>query len=459
MMQYAIRKVVSLLGQSESKFPIKVIFANGNTYQNLPGDPEVTIVFKSRTAELRSFIFNYVGFVEAYHDCEIDIEGEDALRKLIRMSYEVSYKYKKKKGFQIPNPLIAVRDIFLEHRYNNKHYLQAKKNLYHHYNMPAEFFHLMNGELYGYTEGYYETGEEKQDEAQYKKYDYMCRKLCLKRGDKVIEVGSAWGSMSMIMAKKYGADVVNYGLVDEQNRIMRERIKDKGLEDKIKIEVRDHRELKYERERYDKYVSLGVFEHAGKDCQEEWIEAIAACLKPGGIGVMTFTGRMGEDKLMDYIIEKYIWFGCYLPSLASVLKLLEKYELNIVDIEESRFQYADTMQVMLDHVLKNWPKINEIDPTLFNEQFKRIWTLYYTGSIESFRTEGNTNHAFQVVFVKGRGDVYPRTRNFLYEKPYELREIADYAVPFTKEGPMSAAVPPSSIEFLTPEERSAAVDV
>ncbi len=445
MIRYAIRTAIRLLGESDSKFPIKVVFANSSTYQNLPGSPQITIVFNTKAAEWRTVIFQYVGFMESYYNEQIDIEGDDALAKLIHMSYESSAKIKQQ--HQLVNPLMQLRDMLLEHRNNNKRYLQEKKNLYHHYNMPAEFFHLMNGELYGYTEGLYETGKESQNEAQFKKYEYMCRKMCLKPGDKVIEVGSAWGSMAMIMAKKFGAEVVNYGIVEEQNRIMRQRIKDKGLEDKIKVVSRDARELKNEREKYDKYVSLGVFEHAGKDCQEEWVEAIAACLKPGGIGVLTMTGRM-EHRLTDYLIAKYVWFGCYLPSLSNVLKLLEKYDLNVVDIENSRFHYADTMQVMLGKMLEHWPEIQAINPNLFTEKFKRVWTMYYTGSIATFRAEAQNLQAFQLVFVKGRKDVYPRTRDFLYNKPYDASEIAEYAVPFQKEGPYSATATLSSIEFI-----------
>jgi cyclopropane-fatty-acyl-phospholipid synthase len=444
MKRFVIRKAISMLGRGESKYPVKVVFANGTTYQNLPGTPEVTLVFKTSLAEWRSIIFNYVGFMESYRDSLLDIEGDNALAKLIRMSYELSAtRGTHREAF---NPTVKLRDMLLEHRQNNRRYLQEKKNLYHHYNMPAEFFHYMTGELYGYTEGLYETGLESQDEAQFKKYDYMCRKLCLKPGDKVIEVGSAWGTLSMLMAKKYGAEVVNYGIVAEQNRIMHQRLKDKGLEDQVKIVVRDHRELVNERERYDKYVSLGVYEHAGKDCQEDWIKSIAACLKPGGIGVLTMTGRM-EHRLIDYLIAKYVWFGCYLPSLANVLKLMEKYDLNLVDLENSRFHYADTMQVMLDHMLMHWPQIQAIDSKLFDEKFKRIWMMYYTGSIEAFHAPRQTLQAFQLVFVKGRKDVYPRTRDFLYNQPYDLKEIADYAVPFRQRGPMSGEAPPSSIEF------------
>ena len=440
MVRYFIRKAFAAYVSTRSKFPIKVIFSDGSEYQNNEDAPEITIIFKKRRAEWRAFIFHYVGFMESYRECDIDIEGKDALRKLIQMSYELPSNTKL---ILSTNPINWLRQQMLEWRQNNTDPRQTRINLERHYNMPAEFFHLMTGELYGYTEGYYETGFETQDEAQFKKYDYICRKLCLRAGQKVIEVGSAWGTMSMLMAKKYGAQVVNFGIISEQNRVMRERLRERGLEGNIEIQDRDARELIQDREQFDRYVSLGVYEHAGKDCQREWIESIAACLKPGGIGVMSMTTQM-KPQLIDYLVGKYIWHGCYLPYLSEVLHLLADHDLNIVDLENVRFQYADTMEVMLSKLIEHWPQVQAIDPILFDERFKRIWMLYYLASIATLRAEGRNLQAVHLVFVKGRADVYPRTRNFLYEKPYDLNEIADYAVPL--KGTLSRILSPITVE-------------
>jgi cyclopropane-fatty-acyl-phospholipid synthase len=429
MFHFAIRKAIALFEKSESKFPIKIVFANGKSYQDMPGETEITIVFKKRRAEWRTILLNYIGFVEAYRLGQIDIDGQDALRKLLRMSFEMHHSPADKTF----NPVAAMFKSRQERKLNNRSYLQEKKNLYAHYNMPAEFFHYMNGELYGYTEGYYETGTETQNEAQFKKYDYMCRKLMLKPGDKVVEVGSAWGTMALMMAKKYGANVVNYGLVDEQNRVMQERVLYMGLQDKVRIEQRDCRELGHEKERYDKYVSLGVLEHAGKDCVEDWIKNIAEALKPGGIGVITNVGHMNRY-YTDFIIGKYIWRGCYFPKMGDVLEYFEKYDLHLVDLEDTHFLYADTMEVMLAKMHEHWDKIHAINPKIFDDRFKRIWTLYYLGSIEGFRSKHSPLQTFQYTFVKGRGDVYPRTREFLYNKPFDTSDMHEYEVPLGQDG-------------------------
>src|SRR5262249_38928202 len=157
------------LPKSTSRYPMKVVFADGSSFQPVPGEPEVTMIFRTNGAEWRTLFFNYIGFCEAYRNGTIDLEGDDALRKLVRMNYDVPEKYK------MMNPVIALMQRIQAWWLNNKDRVVEVDNLYRHYNLPSEFFHLMIGELYGYTEGYYEDGNETQNEAQFKKYDYMCR--------------------------------------------------------------------------------------------------------------------------------------------------------------------------------------------------------------------------------------------------------------------------------------------
>ncbi|MEK7509088.1 MAG: class I SAM-dependent methyltransferase [Patescibacteria group bacterium] len=453
MKRFIIQKAFSSLVASDSKYPTKVVFSNGSTYQNLPGAPHIEVHFKTNWGEWRTLLLNYIGFIEAYRLGEVDIYGPDgdkeALRKLLRMAYELH----KSPLERVINPVAWVFKRWQEWRLNNRNYLQEKRNLYAHYNMPAEFFHYMNGELYGYTEGYYETGNETQNEAQFKKYDYICRKLRLKPGDNVVEVGTAWGTMALMMAKKYGANVVNYGLVDEQNRILMERTIHMGLQDKIKNEQRDCRELGHEKACYDKYVSLGVLEHAGKDCVEDWIKNISEALRPGGIGVITNVGHYNRY-YTDFLIGKYIWRGCFFPNMGDIMRYFEKYDLHVVDLEDTHFLYADTMEVMLSKMLEHWKKIQKINPKIFDEKFRRIWMMYYLGSIEGFRSKGSALQTFQYTFVKGRDDVYPRTREFLYEKPFDTSNMREYEVPLDQDGfpEFRDRVPPADVETHLPFE-------
>jgi len=196
-------------------------------------------------------LLGYVGFFEAYFQGKIDIVGARALQALIRMAYTSRYDY-------VSNPLIFVMRKLIELRDNNHAFLQAKINARRHYGLPYEFFRYLLGEDCLYAEGYWDDGIASLAEAQRRRCDYICRKLRLEPGNKLVEVGSAWGYLSLLAAEKYGASVVNYGLLPEQNVIMQRRIEERNLSGLVRIVEKDHRELAKEPNSYDRYVSVGV---------------------------------------------------------------------------------------------------------------------------------------------------------------------------------------------------------
>jgi cyclopropane-fatty-acyl-phospholipid synthase len=410
--KFLTKQVFNYMSRANSNVPIRVVFPDGEEYITSAGTPRVTVIFKTKSVLRRSILLDQIGLIEGYRKGDIDIVGRDGLNKLIKIAYAAS----PDKSSHIKNPISKTIQVWHQFRTNNRSRKQAKINAEHHYGLPAEFFHLYLGDTYGYTEGYYENGDETLDKSQHKKFDYVCRKLLLKPGDKLVEVGAGWGYMSVLAAEKYGADVVNYGLVEEQNRIMQQSIDEKGLNDKVKIVVKDHRELLNESETYDKYVSIGVYEHAGLNCQEDWIKSIATCLKPGGIGVISTLCHMNRQRT-NYIIDKYVFPGGNMPSLADTVKYMENNGLTILDMESMRSHYLRALQDWYKLFVKNWPKIQQLNPQLFNEEFKRTWSVYLLGSIEGFNMEKERLNIFHIVFTKGRDlNNYPHNRKFLYEK-------------------------------------------
>ena len=253
---------------------LRVVFADRSAWQSRQGAPEVTITFRTQSAERRTVLLGYVGFFEAYFDGDVDIDGDRPVGRLMRMAFAGAYRYRA-------NPLLLAKRRYLEWRSGNRDFARANANARHHYGMPFEYFRLVLGDDCLYAEGYWAEGATTLAEAQQRRCDYICRKLMLRPGDRLVEVGSGWGSMTMLAAEKYGADVVNYGLVPEQNRVMQERIEQRGLTGRVRIVERDHRDLMQEPVAYDRYLSVGVYEHAGFACQPLWIESIATALKPG----------------------------------------------------------------------------------------------------------------------------------------------------------------------------------
>ena len=167
---------------------------------------------------------------------------------------------------------------------------------------------------------------------------------------------------------------------------------------------------------FDKVVSIGCLEHAGRDQLAELIRAHARYLKKGGIGLIHFIGHVGHIET-DYFIRKHVFPGGWIPSLADVIVEMEKAGLEVLDIENLRRHYALTLDAWAERFDRNWEKIRALDEQRFDERFRRIWRVYLYGCAEMFRSPVGRTHLFQIVFSKGNVSVtsYPMTRDFLYE--------------------------------------------
>lgn len=400
MLHAILREIFKRIARGQSAV-IEVVLADGSTFRSGDGAPEARIVFKTARAEWRSLVLGYVGFFEAYFDSEIDIVGTRAVSALMRMAYRSSYRYKA-------NPLLEVLRRYLEWHDDNRDFAKARANARRHYGLPHAFFELLLGEDCLYAEGYWPEGTTTLAEAGRQRCDYICRKLQLKPGDRLVEVGSGWGYMAMHAAENYGVEVVNYGLVPEQNRVMQARIQARNLTDRVRIVERDHRALRDEPETYDRYVSVGIYEHAGKNCQRDWIEGIAAALRPGGIGLISTTAYM-KDVPTEYLTIKYIFPGGSVPSLPRTLEWLEASGLHVVAVEELGAHYQRSAEAWLANFEARWPEMQAIDPALFTEHFRRTWTYYLSGVVENFRSDLNLHH---ITFTKGKVQRDPPSAGF-----------------------------------------------
>ncbi|PIW97121.1 hypothetical protein COZ82_01315 [Candidatus Kaiserbacteria bacterium CG_4_8_14_3_um_filter_38_9] len=407
--RYLVKRGVAKIFEN-SDVAVKILFSDGSVYVNHPskdGDIyDVTVHFKHPKAERWFALMGGVGFGEAYHQGLIDVNENDleALIDVVRSKFI---------SIQKPPLLVRIRRFVYEWRVNNKDISQAKRNAIFHYNYPAEFYRLIQGDTYGYVEGYWQTGHETLDQSMHNRFDYMCRKLHLKPGLKVAEVGSGWGYMTNLMARDYGVTVDTYGIVEGQNKTLLAMASQWGVQDKVTLLEEDHRNLKQRPCTYDRYVSLGVFEHAGKDCQEDWMDSIATSLKEGGIGllsVMTYS----SERYTDFMTTKYIFPGGNIPSIGKVIDMLEARGLYVLDLENARHHYALAAQEWKKNFQKNWSKIQALNPELFNERFRRTWFLYLMGAGTAFESPQSNLSIQQIVFSKGRKHTYPTTRDFLY---------------------------------------------
>ncbi len=400
------------------RYDLEVRWADGSRSRYFPpsGSADVTIVFRTRRAERRALVHFYQGLFEGYVEGEVDLLGERPIVKLAEMGHEaLGARYAKGPlaRLLLRNPVVTVRQILQEWRQNNRDLRRARENAIYHYGLDPRFFECLLGRTVGYSEGYWPEGTDGLDRAKVQNYAYICRKLRLRPGLEVVEVGAGWGYMPLLMRKKYGCNVTVYNPVPRQNAYMRERFDAWDCRD-IRILDRDHRELVQEPERYDRYVSIGVYEHVGKDGYADWIRSIAVALKPGGIGVLSSTFKMVRE-MTEFLTLKYIFPGGHLPSLPLTLRMMDRFGLTVVEMENLWPHYQKTVACWLDNLERHWEDIRALDPDTFDERFRRIWTLYLSGTVETFESGLDL---FHIVFVKGRSaDLYPTTRDWLYAKP------------------------------------------
>ena len=382
-----------------------VTLPGGRQFANQDGEPEFRLVFRNDRALRRVAAYGHIGLLESYFDGDMDVEGSLALALAAGMVG----------GMDGVTPLVRLRNRWHEWRFSNASWPQAKANARFHYALGHDFYRLWLDEaLMMYTCGYWREGTRTVEEAQRNKVEHVCRKLRISPGESVIDVGSGFGGFMFHAEQYHGAKVTGLNNTTEQVEWLRGEIGRRRLEGSLDVVEADFRDVRRE---YDKVVSIGTLEHAGRDQLAEVVRAHAAFLKPGGLGMLHFIGHVGRRDT-EYYIREHVFPGGWIPSLADVIVEMENAGLEVVDIENLRRHYALTLDAWAERFDRNWPRIQALDPKRFDERFRRIWRVYLYGCAEMFRSERGRTHLFQIVFAKGNvtHQTYPMSRTFLYEE-------------------------------------------
>jgi cyclopropane-fatty-acyl-phospholipid synthase len=386
-----------------TSIPFAARFAGGGEYHSREARPEFTLVFRKTRAYSRIAALGHVGLLEAYFDGEIDIEGSVA--KCMAAGMEA--------GMDQPKPMVALLNWWHEFLYSNSSWIRSRSNAEFHYAHNPEFYRLwLDDPLMLYTCAYWNEGTRTLEEAQRAKLDHVARKLLLKPGEDVLDIGSGFGGFIFHAHERYGTKVTGYNPTRPQVEMVRREIERKRIGHSVRV-ADDYRDIDRE---FDKLASIGSLEHAGRDHLAEVIRRHARFLKPGGLGLIHFIGHVGRFET-DYFIRKYVFPGGWIPSLADTIVEMERAGLEVLDIENLRRHYALTLDVWAERFDRNWERIHALDPKNFDERFRRIWRVYLYGCAERFRSPAGKLHLFQIVFSKGNTTTYPMSRGFLYEPP------------------------------------------
>ena len=409
-MRSIVEKALRRAGE-KSSISFAARFAGGGEYRSRDGAaPAFTLVFHNSRAYRRIVAFGHVGMMEAYVDGDLDVEGSLAAALAAGMEG----------GLDQPRILTAVRNWWHEFMFANASARQSKKNAEFHYALSPEFYKLwLDDPLMLYTCAYWKDGVRTLEEAQRAKCDHVARKLLLKPGEEVVDVGSGFGGFMLHAHENYGVKVTAINTTGSQAEHARREIERRRLGASLQM----HGDFRDAPREFDKVASIGCLEHAGRGQLADVIRAHARFLKKGGLGLIHFIGHVGHFQT-DFFIRKYVFPGGWIPSLADVVVEMEKAGLEVLDVENLRRHYALTLDVWAERFDRNWERIRALDPQRFDERFRRIWRLYLYGCAEMFRAPNGRTHLFQIVFSKvnvSRSD-YPMGRDFLYEAPYRDKD-------------------------------------
>jgi cyclopropane-fatty-acyl-phospholipid synthase len=393
----------SLQARSGASFAVEL--PDGSRYRSGPAEPAFTVIFRSDAAMLQAFTRGHLGLLESYFDQSIDVEGDLGVALAAGMLSGLDMR---------ASTLITAENGLHELRHSNRSLAQAKANARAHYGLGAAFYRLwLDDPLMMYTCGYWPEGTQTLEQAQQNKIDHVCRKIRLARGETFVDIGCGFGGFLFRAWETLGALGTGLNTTTEQVDWLCGEIAHRGLGESIQVREADFREVDAQ---YDKVVSIGVLEHAGRDQLAQVIRAHAGFLKPGGLGMLHFIGHVGPRET-DLFIRKHVFPGGWIPALSEVIVEMERCGLEVVDIENLRRHYAPTLDAWAERFEAHWPAIHALDPQRFDERFYRVWRTYLVGCAEMFRSPVGYTHLFQIVFSKGNitRTGYPMSRSHLYE--------------------------------------------
>ena len=297
---------------------------------------------------------------------------------------------------------------------------RSRRNVAHHYDLRDELYEFFLDDDKQYSCAYFTDPANSLDQAQADKKAHIAAKLALEPGQRVLDIGCGWGGMALYLHKVAGVDVLGITLSEHQLKIARQRAAAAGVSDQVRFELIDYRHLD---ERFDRIVSVGMFEHVGRKHYGEFFAKCRELLKPDGVMLLHTIGLLGEPAGgPDPFTDKYIFPGYHLPSLSEIVTASERARLIASDVEMLRLHYAYTLRHWLERATGARAKIE----ALYDARFFRMWEFYLAGGIVMFESGSACN--YQVQYVRDRCAV-PITRDYMIEAERRYRELAREPAP------------------------------
>ena len=393
-MLFSLLKKINFIGTLE------IIDSNNKSHVYGSSNPFIKIRLTSKSIERKLFRNPGLHLGEGYMNHEILIE-EGTIEQfidIVTLSYDdfikhnIFYKYYENIS-SLFKPLQQINEL-----------VSSKKNVAHHYDLNEDLYKLFLDDDMQYSCAYFHNQNINLNQAQLDKKKHIINKLQIKENMKVLDIGCGWGGMAIEIAKTTGAKVKGITLSENQYVTAKKRAQEEGLSEKVNFAIQDYR---HENDTYDRIVSVGMFEHVGVKYFNIFLKKSYNLLNDSGVFLLHTIGQRGKPTATSPWIRKYIFPGGYIPSMSEILKISEKLNINITDIEVLRLHYAHTLTHWYRNTLKNKDKIVK----MFDSRFFRMWEFYLLISKYSFINMGNV--VFQIQIAKNINNL-PLTRNYIY---------------------------------------------
>ena len=380
--------------------------AGGKTYTFGDGrGPPVAVRFTSAKAQRSVLLDPELKFGEAYMDGTFIVERgsiADVLAVLFGQERYVS-------------PIWALLPRLMRYLFRRLQHFnlrsRARHNVAHHYDLDGRLYRLFLDGDEQYSCAYFESQDQSLDDAQLAKKRHLAAKLCVKPGAKVLDIGCGWGGLALYLAEIAGAQVTGITLSQEQYKRAQNRAIERGLSRDTAFHLIDYRDADG---RFDRIVSVGMFEHVGVGFYDVFFRKCAQLLTDDGVALLHTIGRSGPPGITNPWIAKYIFPGGYIPALSEVLPAIQRAGLLVSDVEILQLHYAETLKAWRERFLAHRDEVMR----LYDQRFVRMWDFYLACSEMAFR--GSDMVVFQIQLAKHKG-VTPATRDYIAREEARLR--------------------------------------
>lgn len=406
---------MSLLGRFVTgilpKGQLTILMPDGSrqTYGGGGGGDHRTVRLHDRAALLAILRNPRLGIGEMYMEGRLTVEDGTILDLLSLVvganPFEAGGPQGKLKKKKISNALALFR---------RNPAARSRRNVAHHYDLDGRLYRLFLDSDLQYSCAYFHDPANSLEQAQADKKAHIAAKLYLKPGQRVLDIGCGWGGTALYLNRHAGVDVLGVTLSEEQLAVARQRAADAGVADRVKFELIDYRAVTG---RFDRIVSIGMFEHVGAAHFDEFYLKCRELLTDDGVMLLHTIGKYGKAGGPDPFTDKWIFPGYHLPSLSQMSEAAENARLITTDVETLRIHYAYTLKHWFDNCHAHRAEI----VALYDERFFRMWEFYIAAALVAF-DHGAMNN-FQIQYVRDRRAL-PLTRDYMVEAENRYRALS-----------------------------------